>query len=239
MPDMTAKIEPVIFDRVCLSLDNKPLIKDLSCSLEANGRTILIGPNGAGKSLFLRLLSGLLLPDSGTITRNSPANAPDSYALVFQSPVLLRRSTFDNLAFILKSRKLPKQQINAMVSEALEQARLSDHATTPARRLSGGEQQRLALARALLGNPVTLLLDEPTANLDPASTFIFEEMVLKAERAGTKIVFVTHDIKQAKRLGDDVMFMDNGQILAHKQARQFFREPGSIEAQAYLDGRLP
>jgi len=239
-----AQCQPVTFKDVCLKVDGKPLIRNISCTLNTIGKTVILGPNGAGKSLFLRLMTGLIKPTSGTISGGIEKRTDESgqpavcYSLVFQNPVLLRRSAYENIAFVLRQQKCPKGEMADRVAAALKQARLEGRAKTPARRLSGGEQQRLALARALVVNPPGLLLDEATASLDPASTAIVEKMIHDADTAGTKIVFVTHDIRQAKRLADDILFVDEGQILAHKPARDFFKDPGSDKAQAYLDGRI-
>lgn len=228
----------VRFTNVSLVVDQKLLIDNISCTLDGHGITVVLGPNGAGKSLFLRLLAGIISPTSGAIEFDDKCGQ-DSQALVFQNPVLLRRSTFENLAFVLRQQKLPSGDLRRKVMVSLTNARLEKLAKTPARKLSGGEQQRLALARALVVDPATLLLDEPTASLDPGSTFAIEETILAANKNGTKIVLVTHDIKQAKRLADDVMFIDGGRMIAQKPAAAFFENPGSEAAQCYLDGRLP
>jgi len=238
------KCDPVTFKDVSLKINGKNLIRNISCTLDTLGKTVVIGPNGAGKSLFLRLMTGLIKPTSGTISGgvdkyNDQKGQPIvCYSLVFQNPVLLRRSVYENIAFVLRQDKCPKSELADRVIAALKQARLENRLKAPARRLSGGEQQRLALARALVVNPPGLLLDEATASLDPASTGIVEKMIHDADAAGTKIVFVTHDVRQAKRLADDILFFDEGQILAHKPARDFFKDPGSDKAQAYLDGRI-
>lgn len=224
------------------SIDGKKLISNATCQLERTDTTVLMGANGAGKSIFLRLLAGLLQPDRGQIVMNADQQETDLkplVSLVFQKPVLLRRSTSANIAYVLKRQNLSKSEINRKVEAALVLARLEDHARTPARRLSGGEQQRLALARALALSPKLLLLDEATANLDPASTLLVEKMVGTVAHNGTKVVFVTHDVRQAKRVGDDVLFIHNGHFVTHKPAADFFRDPGSDIAQAYLDGLVP
>ena len=241
-PARISRCDPVAFRNVSLKIGDKLAIDNISCTLETIGKTVILGPNGAGKSLFLRLVAGLIRPTSGTISggmdhgRGQPAPC---HSIVFQSPVLLRRTTYQNLAFVLQRQGLGAKEIRTRADKALKRAGLEAQAKTPARRLSGGEQQRLALARALVVNPGALLLDEPTASLDPASTFMVEEMVNDADLDGTKIIFVTHDIRQAKRLADDILFINDGKVLAHKPARAFFRDPGSEQAQAYLDGRVP
>ena len=201
------------------------------------GPTVVMGPNGAGKSLLLRALHGLLPVDGGTISWNgaSPDEARPRQALVFQRPVLLRRSVAANLDFVLslRGRADPKAR-----DALLARAELLPLADAPARRLSGGEQQRLALARALATEPDMLLLDEPTASLDPASTLAIERLVGEAASAGTGVIWVTHDIGQARRLAHDVVFLARGRTTEHTEAAAFFERPVSEEARAYLEGRI-
>ncbi len=236
------KCGPIRFTNVSLSIAGKPLIDNINCTLKSEGTTVVMGPNGAGKSLFLRLAAGLLKPTSGEITgsvEDLASGIKPVFSMVFQRPVLLRRTAFANIAYVLQQQRLEKSQVIKKVENALEAARLQSCAQIPARFLSGGEQQRLALARALVVEPDALLLDEATASLDPASTQIVEQMADEASINGTKVIFVTHDIKQAKRVADDILFIHSGQVVAHKSAQDFFHDPGSDEAQAYLDGRVP
>lgn len=232
----------VQFHNVNYSINKNKLIHDASCQLDLSGITVVMGPNGAGKSLFLRLIAGLLEPDSGRVQvcmNNRSDNRNRCISLVFQNPVLLRRSVHANVAFALKQQRHPVKNIDKLVKRSLMMAQLEHYAETPARHLSGGEQQRLAMARALVVTPAVLLLDEATANLDPASTYIVEKMVENIARNGTKVIFVTHDVRQAKRMGDDILFISNGRIMIHKDADEFFLNPDSQEAQSYLDGRVP
>lgn len=219
------------------------LIHSIDLTLDAGSLTVVMGPNGAGKSVFLRLLHGLLEPTGGTITC---AGAPLSdairkrQALVFQKPVLLRRSVAANIDFVLKLRARPGSAKPDSVrrDELLDQVGLLDRAAQPARQLSGGELQRLALARALATRPDILFLDEPAASLDPASTLMIEQITSDAHAAGTKIICVTHDVAQARRLAGDVVFLSNGHLIETANADDFFSNPKSHEAQAYLEGRL-
>ena len=232
----------ICFENVALDIAHHRLIVDVNCLIKAEGKIVVMGPNGAGKSLFLRLLAGLVKPTNGKIVHGShflEKNNNISLSMVFQKPVLLRRSTRANIAYVLQRQNLSRDDQLQRVSNALNIARLEDKALIPARRLSGGEQQRLALARALVCQPKLLLLDEVTASLDPASTQIVESMVKEASSNGIKVVLITHDVRQAKRIADDILFLHQGKILAHKPATDFFRDPGSHEAQAYLDGRVP
>ncbi len=229
------------FRDVSLTVNQDVLIHNIKCKIFRAGITVIMGPNGAGKTLFLRLLSGLLSPTTGEIIRNSQKTGKEnnpSIAMLFQQPVLLRRTTYKNIEFVLRHFKFPASQIAKEVNNALVKARLEDRARVPARQLSGGERQRLALARSLVVKPDILLLDEVTASLDPASAAIVENLVVEAANTGTKVIFITHDVRQAKRIADDVLFIHGGRVLMYKPVPEFFKEPGSPQAQAYLDGRV-
>lgn len=217
---------------------SKRLLVDLSFQLESGGVTVVMGANGAGKSLLLRLLHGLIEPAGGEILWGGCPLTGDlrrRQAMVFQSPVLLRRSVIANVTFALKSRG---RAHGDRAMELLEDVGLAGHADKPARRLSGGEQQRLALARALAVEPEVLFLDEPTASLDPASTAAIEGIVAAAHRRGTKIIFVTHNLAQARRIADEVLFLHDGRLVEHTPAAAFFAQPASPEARGYVEGRL-
>lgn len=242
---LKANSKPLVFESVELDIDGNQLLKDLNCRIDVAGKTVLIGANGAGKSLFLRLATGLIMPTSGKVSgmiaypEDSHSKQHNSnYSLIFQKPVLLRRSTFANIAFVLQNKGFDREELSKRVTDALISARLEQRSNSPARKLSGGEQQRLALARALASEPGILFLDEPTASLDLTSTKIVEDMIMEANERGTKIIHVTHDIKQARRLADDILFMHDGRLLLHQNAEAFFANPGCEEAQAYLDGRM-
>jgi len=200
-----------------------------------------MGPNGSGKSLLLRLLHGLLQPTDGEVLWEGRTLCPigrAAQALVFQKPVMLRRSVLANLRFALGVRGISGRERTRRAEAALSQARLEHLAHRPARVLSGGEQQRLALARALVSEPRVLLLDEPSASLDPTSTAMFEEQVALAHERGVSIVTVTHDPGQARRLGDDLVFLDQGRVVERGSAEQVLSRPASVAARAWLAGRL-
>ncbi|SIN93597.1 ATP-binding cassette domain-containing protein [Vannielia litorea] len=213
----------------------RALLRGIDLTLGGSGITALLGPNGAGKSLLLRAIAGIIAPDDGEITLAPRLARP---ALVFQKPVLLRRTARANLAHALKLAGQPRAARAARIADLLEQCDLTQIATSPARRLSGGEQQRLALARALAADPALLLLDEPTASLDPKATAAIEAITLRAAGRGVKVVLVTHDRAQAERLAGDVVFLHDGRAVEHAPAPRFFSNPASPEAQAYLEGRL-
>ena len=235
---VNAGMLPIKTEGLVLEADGERLIDVARLTLDAGSLTIVMGPNGAGKSLLLRLLHGIIEPTAGKVTW---AGAPLSeavrrrQAMVFQKPVLLRRSVAANLDFVLG---LHGRASAARRAELLEQVGLQGKAGQPARLLSGGEQQRLALARALATNPGVLFLDEPTASLDPASVLMIEEIVRSTQDAGTKVIFVTHDVGQARRLADDVVFIHRGRVLEHAVAEGFFADPSSQEAAEFLAGRI-
>lgn len=214
------------------------LVDAIDLDLPSSSLTVVMGPNGAGKSLLLRLMHGLLQPTAGEVLWGGKPLDDDlrkRQAMVFQRPVLLRRSVAANIRFVLKLRGLANTE---RVLEILEYAGLADQAHQPARLLSGGEQQRLAMARALALDPQVLFMDEPTASLDPASTAAIESIVRRVHERGTKILFITHDLGQAHRLADDVVFLNRGRLIEHTAASRFFDDPDSGEARDYLEGRL-
>jgi tungstate transport system ATP-binding protein len=217
------------------------LIDGLDLRLGHGVRTVILGPNGAGKSLTLRLLHGLLQPSGGAVLcggRPADHAMRQRQAMVFQRPVLLRRSAAANIGHALRSRRLSAGERESRSQQVLALAGLLPLARSPARRLSGGEQQRLALARALSLGPEILFLDEPCAHLDPAATLAIEHLIERADAAGTKIVLVTHDLGQARRLAQEVVFLHRGRVLEQSPAGRFFAAPATAEAQAFLAGRL-
>lgn len=225
----------------------KRVLDNIDLTLGPSGVTAIMGANGAGKSLLIRILHGLLKPSGGTVTwgdRSMSRDLRKTQAFVPQSPVLLRRSVAANLKFALALRR--RHDIGARLDALLALADLADKADQLARTLSGGEQQRLALARALATDPKVLFLDEPTASLDPANTLAIETMIKRvaddgtwdSTGVGTRVLFVSHDLGQAKRLADDVVFLHRGAIAEHSPATTFFDQPASAEALGYCEGRI-
>ena len=233
-------ILPLSLEDIGYAAGGENLILGITATLTAGPRTVILGPNGAGKSLLLRLCHGLLQPTSGRIrwrTAGGPALRRHQ-AMVFQRPVMLRRSAAGNIAFALRLRGLGRRERRARIAEVLDRTGLSALAHQPARVLSGGEQQRLALARAWALEPEVLFLDEPTASLDPGATRAVEELVESIHRAGTKIVMTTHDLGQARRLADEILFLDHGRLVEVGPAASFFAGPATPEAAAFLKGEL-
>lgn len=209
--------------------------------LDGPGPSLIMGPNGAGKSLLLRAVHGLLRPDSGAIRLNGQVIGPSDrmrQAMVFQKPVLLRRSVAANLDYVLRRKGLARSVRRARVAELLAEGGLSDKARQNARSLSGGEAQRLAILRAFATEAEILFLDEPTSALDPASTHAIERLILSAARRGVRIVMVTHDIGQARRLAEDVVLMQQGRVVEQAPAARFFEAPETLVARRFLAGAL-
>jgi tungstate transport system ATP-binding protein len=232
---------PLVLDRVSFIVKGRTIIDEVSCALEAGSRTVILGPNGAGKSVLLRLCHGLLVPSSGRIEWRgaAAAQAGRRQAMVFQRPVMLRRSAIGNVTYALGLKGVPRRERMARAENALRAVGLWTAAKRPARVLSGGEQQRLALARAWAIEPDVFFLDEPTANLDPGATREVEDIVERIRAGGTKVVMTTHNLGQARRLGDEILFLSRGRLVEHAPVERFFRAPRTSEAAAFINGELP
>jgi tungstate transport system ATP-binding protein len=228
----------VAFEAVTLRLGGRVILDALDFRLRPSGVTALMGPNGVGKSLTLRLLAGLIQPTAGHVRFAGGRPPAREVALVFQKPVLLRRSVRANLDHALATYGVPRRARPGRIADLLELTDLARLADAPARLLSGGEQQRLAMARALAARPRFLLLDEPTASLDPRAAAAVEGLIWRAAADGIKAVLVTHDRGQAARLANDVLFLHRGRLAEAASARRFFDAPASAAARSYLRGDL-
>ncbi|MEN8259697.1 MAG: phosphate ABC transporter ATP-binding protein [Pseudomonadota bacterium] len=231
---------PLRLEGVGFQRQGQVLLKDISFDLQKGQATVVLGPNGAGKSLLLRICHGLLEPSEGVARWLGPLadRAHLRQAMVFQRPVLLRRSVAANIDYVLRLRGFGKVERRERVDESLESTGLVHLRARRARVLSGGEQQRLALARAWAVRPEVLFLDEPTANLDPAATRMVEDLIRLFCERGIKVMMTTHDLGQARRLGGEILFMHKGRLLARAPVQQFFDQPCSLEARAFIDGEL-
>lgn len=236
---------PLELDRLEFAYGGTAIINGLSARIEAGPRTIILGPNGAGKSVLMRLCHGLLTPTGGRIVWHGAMNGGKKVdirrhqAMVFQRPVMLRRSALANVIYGLKLAGKSRRECELRAMDVLEAVGLEKQAHRPARVLSGGEQQRLALARAWALGPDVLFLDEPTANLDPASTHEIEGIVNAIHASGTKIIMTTHNLGQARRLGDEILFISKGRLVEHTPIDSFFMQPASAEASAFIKEELP
>ena len=230
-------ILPLRLEDVSFSARGRTIIDRVSLGIEAGPASILLGANGAGKSMLMRLMHGLLRPSAGSIHWKS--ENVRGQAMVFQRPVLLRRSALANVIYALALAGVKSSEQEKQAYEALESVGLLPIAQRPARVLSGGEQQRLALARAWALHPEVLFLDEPTANLDPGATREIETVIKAFDAAGTKIVMSTHNLGQARRLGDEILFLHQGRLVERAPVESFFKQPASPEAAAFIKGELP
>jgi tungstate transport system ATP-binding protein len=236
-----AGILPLTLRDLRFSAGGREIIHGISLSIEAGPATIILGANGAGKSVLMRLMHGLLAPSSGDVSWNGqrPERARRGQAMVFQRPVMLRRSALDNVLYALELAGVPRTQRYTQAMGALREVGLAEVANRPARVLSGGEQQRLALARAWALHPEVLFLDEPTANLDPGATREIEAIIRAFDASGTKIIMSTHNLGQARRLGDEVLYLHQGRLAERAVVDAFFAKPSSLEAVAFIKGESP
>lgn len=218
----------------------KILLDNVSFSLPGGGLTALVGPNGSGKSLTLRLCHGLLMPTSGRVSWAMPLGMAGwrRHAMVFQKPVMLRRSARANIVHALAAVGMDRRAREKRSDMALERFGMRDLAGRPARLLSGGEQQRLAIARAWAMAPEVLFLDEPTSQLDPGATRQIEEMLATLKTEGVTLVMASHDMGQVRRLADRVLFLNRGRLAEDTPTRTFFDAPTSGDARAFVAGDL-
>ena len=236
-----ASILPLALDNVSYASNGQSIISNVTLTIDAEPSTIILGANGAGKSVLMRLMHGLLSPSAGRVRWNEPdaASVRRRQAMVFQRPVMLRRSALSNVLYALSLAGVPAAEREAQALVALDEVGLRHLAHRPARVLSGGEQQRLALARAWALHPEVLFLDEPTANLDPGAAREIETVIRAFDAAGTKIVMATHNLGQARRVGDEVIYLQAGRVIERAPIEQFFARPASAEAAAFMKGELP
>jgi tungstate transport system ATP-binding protein len=232
---------PLALRDVRFAAGGRDIINGISADIAAGPTSMILGANGAGKSVLMRLMHGLLHPTSGEVVwrEQDAERVRRGQAMVFQRPVMLRRSAFANIVYALELARIPAGEREQQAMDALREVGLTDVAHRPARVLSGGEQQRLALARAWALHPEVLFLDEPTANLDPGATREIENIIKAFDASGTKIVMSTHNLGQARRLGDEVLFIHDGRLAERTSVEQFFSQPASPEAVAFVKGELP
>ena len=230
---------PIRFENVTVSAGAVTILDHITLTLGSGPPTVVVGPNGSGKTTLLRAAMGLVKPSAGRITWGERENVPPTRrAIVFQRPVMLRRSAAGNLRYALAAAGVPRGKREARVSELFALVGLNGLGRRSARKLSGGEQQRLALARALAKEPQVLLLDEPTASLDPAATKAIEDVIRAIAARGIKVVMSTHDLGEARRLAGEIVLMHRGRLIESGAAETFFAAPNTMEARRFIAGEL-
>ena len=217
----------------------KTLVGPIDLDLDGQGTCVVLGPNGAGKTTLLRLLHGIARLNEGAITWACDQHtAQTSQAFVFQCPVMLRRSVLENLIYPLRIRGVSRSEARDRAERWAQRAGLGSMLDRPATFLSGGEQQKLALTRALIMDPQLVFLDEPSASLDGRATREIENILADTQKTGTRLILSTHDMGQARRLADRVIFMLGGRVHETGPAAPFFEHPQTPEANAFLNGDI-
>ena len=233
---------PITLDNISFSVKQKTLLNSISLSINNKGISALIGPNGAGKTLLFKIISGLIQPSSGNIivpNNQSYSDFINNISFVLQTPVIFRRSVENNLKLALKTKNISETLKLEKIEYYLNFGQLEHLRHSPARTLSGGEKQRLAIVRTLIEEPKLLLLDEPTNNLDPHSTKLIEDLIISFNKKNTKIFIITHDIGQAKRLANDIYFLHQGKLILHDKTKLFFENSQKNNIiDSYLTGKL-
>ena len=230
---------PIELSGVSVRAGDSILLDQVSLTIDAGPPTVIIGPNGSGKTTLLRTAMGLLPASVGRVSWASRTDLPPTRrAIVFQRPVMLRRSSLANVRFALIAAGVRRSERHHRAEELLHLVGLESTALRAARRLSGGEQQRLALARALARDPDVLFLDEPTASLDPAATKSIEDIIRVVSDSGVKVVMATHDLGEARRLAGEIVLLHRGRIAESGPAEVFFSRPATDEARRFLAGEL-
>jgi len=230
---------PIIFTEVGILAGGVAILHRISITISPGAPTVLIGPNGSGKTTFLRAAMGLVPASRGRITWDGrELSPPTRRAIVFQRPVMLRRSVAGNIGYALSAASVPRAKRAERIAELLALVGLQGFEDRPARRLSGGEQQRLSLARALARNPTVLFLDEPTASLDPAATRVIEDIVRAISARGVKVVMATHDLGEAKRLAGEIVLLHRGRVIESGPAEAFFAGPTTDDGRRFIAGEL-
>lgn len=233
---MVSDMFPLTLTDLVVRRRGKSILGPINLTIDQGGLTMIIGPNGSGKTTLLRVMHGIERLSSGSAEWAYPDHANQAY--VFQSPVVLRRSVSENLGYPLKLVGKSKSEISDAVLHWIDRIGLKNVKDRSATQLSGGERQKLAIARALIRGPDILFLDEPCSNLDGQSTREIETLLSETTAAGTRVIMATHDMGQARRLASDVIFMKSGRIAETGDAPKIFETPETEELSAFLKGDI-
>ena len=230
---------PLIAENLVVEFKGQRILGPIGLKLVKGDIAVILGPNGSGKTTLLKSLHGIIKIKHGAVSWSCPkSESMAKQMFVFQSPVMLRRSVFENLTYPLTLCKTPKAEINRLADEWVSRISLKEVIHIAATRLSRGEKQKLALARALITKPEMLFLDEPTASLDGKTTLEIEKLLQNCAENGTTIMMSTHDIGQAKRLAKNILFLNKGKLESTQPAQTFFREPMSNNASKFIAGDI-
>lgn len=230
---------PLMLEDIAILAGEVTILDHISLTITAGAPTLLLGPNGSGKTTLMRVAMGLIQPTKGRVTWGGRTGVPPRRrAIVFQRPVMLRRSAAGNLHYALAAAGVPRRERSARAEELLKLVGLSGRGERPARRMSGGEQQRLALARALAKDPDILFLDEPAASLDPAAIKALEDIIHDIAARGIKVVMSTHNLGEARRLAGEIVLLHRGRIVETSPAHSFFTQPKTDDARRFVAGEL-
>ena len=230
---------PLIAENLVVEFQGKHILGPINLKIDKGDIAVILGPNGSGKTSLLKALHGILKPKEGTVRWSClKTESIRKQMFVFQTPIMLRRSVFENLTYPLLLRKISKEQANYQAARWLDRIDLRTSMQVPATRLSGGEKQKLALARALITEPEMLFLDEPCASLDGKTTYEIESLLQSCVANGTTIMMSTHDIGQAKRLAKNIYFLNKGILESIQPAKTFFIKPLSRNASKFIAGDI-
>ena len=230
---------PLITENLVVKFEGKHILGPIDLKIDKGDIAVILGPNGSGKTSLLKALHGILKPKEGTVRWSClKTESIRKQMFFFQTPIMLRRSVFENLTYPLLLRKISKEQANYQAARWLDRIDLRTSMQVPATRLSGGEKQKLALARALITEPEMLFLDEPCASLDGKTTYEIESLLQSCVANGTTIMMSTHDIGQAKRLAKNIYFLNKGLLESIQPAKTFFIKPLSRNASKFIAGDI-
>lgn len=230
---------PLIAENMVITQKEYTILGPINLTIKEGGINVVLGPNGSGKTTLLKGLHGIVRLQKGSVRWSiSKKESIEKQMFVFQSPVMLRRSVLENLVYPLKLKKVPKAQALCKAEEWAKKISMSNFIHQKATRLSQGEKQKLALARALITLPKMLFLDEPSASLDGQTTIEIERLLNASLKLGTTIIMSTHDIGQAKRLANNILFLKEGKLESIQSAEEFFKNPKSTSAKKFIAGNI-
>ena len=213
---------------------DKKILKDINLITSEKKITIIAGNNGSGKSTLLKILHGIIQHTSGTINWGEiPVHeVRKKQSMVFQNPILLNRTTFKNIMYVAKRKNI---ETNESVDKIIKQLNLESIINIESKYLSGGEKQKVAIAMSIISNPKIIFLDEPTSQLDPVYKNEIENIITKLSENNTKIFMTSHDIAQINRIGKEIIFLDDGEIIFHDKVKDFINEKGNSIIRNYVN----